>query len=151
MSGFFMFLASDDSSSIYTNNTYKDFCVEFDHEIVLEAECGFGFRQQWQFAVTEVTLDTIKTDEGLPESTVILCDLCKPSYIKGTQAQVLRTLSSAGELTGSLGLTHYIGVNKNTFNRVRISLLNRDLKPLLPANGWPETARLKCTLHFIRS
>ena len=146
-----MFLSSKDSSNLFSKNNYKDFWVEFDHEIVLEEQCAFGFRQQWSFALTEIYIDLPSDKQTLPEPVVILCDLCTPSYINSNQVQVLRTVSGAGDVGTSLGLTHYIGLNKTRFNRIRIQVVNRDLKTLTKSSGWPDTGDLRCTLHFTRS
>ena len=151
MSGFYLFLSSSDSANIYANNSYKDFTVDFDREITLERQCGMGFRQEWQFALTELSVDFLEADDSLPEGVIVTCDLCSPSYIYGNEVQVLRTITSYSELSASLGQTYYIGVNKHCFNRIRISVLDRELKELSTVKGWPEKADLKCTLHFIRS
>lgn len=148
MSGFYMFLSSEDSVNLFPNNTFSDFWTEFDHEIVLDEQCGYGLRQQWSFALTEVFIDFLPDQQTLPEPVVILCDLCSQSYLNGSQVQVLRTLSGAGEVGTSLGLTHYIGVNKLRFNKIRIQVVTRDLKPLSVTSGWPSKGVLRCTLHF---
>lgn len=150
-----MFISSRDSLNFYPNNTYDDFIVEFDRVIQLPESCAFGFNQSWQFALTEVSLDfaNSKPKKTLPESAVILTDLCSTSYISGTEAGVLRIIGAGSEEIGSsLGQIYYIGTNKNSFNRIRIQVRDRDLKPLMKdGQVWPINAVLKCTLHFIRA
>ena len=149
--GFYLYLSSKDSENIYKSNNYKDFYVEFDHQIVLEQSCGFGFERQWQVALTELSIDFLNTDQTLPEGVVVLTELCEPSYINGTQLSILRTIASSAETNASLYNTYYVGVVVSSFNRIRIQLKNRDLKELQLEKGWPQNAVLQCTLHFIKN
>lgn len=149
--GFYLYLSSTDSANIYKSNNYKEFCVEFDHQIVLEQSCGFGFEKQWQVALTELSIDFDNPDQTLPEGLVVLTELCEPSYINGTRLSILRTIASSSETRASLYNTYYVGVVVSSFNRIRIELKNRDLKDLKLSNGWPDKAVLQCTLHFAKS
>ena len=157
MGGFYLFLSSQDSISLYPLNKYDDFTVEFDRPIELPETCGFGYTQTWRFALTEISLETVggKDRRSLPESVVVLTDLCATSYIHATEAPVLRTIGAKGELGSGLGQIYYIAVNKSSFNRLRIQIRDRELKPLVKNNQedklWPERGVLKCSLHFIRS
>ena len=157
MGGFYMFLTSSDSKTLFPLNNYDDFTIEFDRAIELSETCGFGYTQTWRFALTEISLETESGKErrSLPESVVVLSDLCATSYIHATEAPVLRTVGAKGELGAGLGQIYYIGVNKSAFNRLRIQIKDRDLKSLSKSDSndrlWPEKAILKCTLHFIRS
>lgn len=152
-----MHLSSDDSTSLYPHNTYDDFMVEFDRVIELEPSCGFGFTQTWKFALTEISLETVngKDRRSLPESVVVLTDLCATSYIEATEAPVLRTVGAKGELGVGLGQIYYISTNKRSFNKIRLQIKDRSLKPLSKGEGdaklWPLKGVLKCTLHFTRT
>lgn len=159
--GFYLFLSSTDSVNIHKHNNYKEFWVEFDEIVELEQSCGFGFSQQWQVALTDLTIDWPSDDSNgsigrvttqtIPEEVVVLTDLCEPSYIHGTKASILRNIGSGSEIGGSLYNTYYIGVVPISFNRIKIELRNRQLEPLTIAKGWPREGKLKCTLHFNRN
>lgn len=158
-SGFYLFISSLDSKDIYPSNSYGDFWVEFDHIIVLEQSCGFGFSQEWRVALTELSLhfktdgqrNDDSTEQTLPEEVVVLTDLCEPSCIHGTKASILRNIGSTPEVGGSLYNTYYIGVVPTSFNRIRIELRNRQLEPLAKTKNWPSDGVMRCTLHFTRS
>lgn len=151
MSGFYLFLSSEDSSRTYPNNGYTDFIVEFDRQIILEDNCGLGWKQEWSFALADISIDFLNSSGTIPEPVVVICDLAIPSYIKATEAGVLRTIVGSAETGLSLYNTYYIGVNKASFNRIRIQLKSQSLEALNTKLGWPSESVLKCTLHFQRA
>jgi hypothetical protein len=151
MSGFYLFLSSEDSVHVHKNNNFADFITEFDREIVLEEICGLGWRQQWSFALTDISIDYLPDLEHKPpESVIVLCDLAVPSYINNSQVGVIRTLNSTSEVAGSLYQCYYIATNKARFNNIRIQLKNTNLEALDRAL-WVGVKSLKCILHFQRN
>lgn len=152
MTGFCLFLSSDDSKHMYPSNTFHDFTVEFDRQIELEQWSALGWKRQWTFALTDISIDHLNVRQTIPESVVVLCDLAEPSYINSTQASVIRTLDKSGEVSiaASLHNIFYVGVNKVSFNKLRICLRNRQLEALTIGKGWEIESELKCTLHFQR-
>ena len=150
-SGFYVFLCSEDSRHIFKSNNYKEFYCELDRHMVLEQSCGFGFQQEWRVALVELSIQFDDPKQTLPETIIVLSDLCEPSVIKGSQINMLRTISPSSETSVSLFNTYYIGVTVQSFNRIGIKLRNRDLQELLPSKGWPEKAVLRCCLHFTKN
>ena len=142
MSGFYLFITSNDCSDIFPSNTWNDFTIEFPQEIRLSNCLGTA----WSFALTEIAL-TNTSQSPLSDSWIVLCDLAESSYIRGSTAPVLRTISQDTEKSGSLFQTYYIGVNNNKFNRLRIYIRNSELKPL-NSSIWQATTITKLTLHF---
>lgn len=143
MSGFYMFISSDDCKDVFADNTFYDFTIEVKPEINLTGGSGFG---EWAFALTDISLDSA-TDTPLPETCTVLCDLARGSYMSAGSVPILRRIDVESETSGSLFQTYYIGVNKLIFNRIRIYLRNRDLLPL-DKSLWNSKAVLNLTLHF---
>ena len=147
-----MYLSSKDSKHLHSTNIFLNFLVEFDREIVLDDSCGFGWRQEWSFALMDISADYPNTRRSLPESVPVLCDLATNSYINGNSVGVLRIIDSDGETTaGSLHNTYYIGVNKTRLKKIRIQLKNQHLEDLDISKGWSVDRELKCILHFQKS
>lgn len=149
---FYVFLSSKDSIDRFPNNTFDDFIVDLDTSINLEEPGGLGFNLTWTVALTELSLDTLTaTEQILPQSVSVVCDLAVPSYINSTQRSVLRVLPATGEFSSSLHLPYYIAVSKLRFSRVRIQLQDSKFDKLQLSSGWKAKSVLKCTLHFLRS
>ena len=156
MNAFYMFISSKDSIKLYKDNAYDDFYVQFDREIVLEQSCSLGYKQSWQFALVELSVEFEgRRNNSLPDGVLILSDLAEPSYVNATELGVLRCIASKGEAGNSLGQIYYIGVNKTRFNCLRIQVKTRDLKALNKSsedkNAWPAEGEFRCVLHFTRA
>ena len=151
--GFYMYLSSDDSSEIHTNNTWHNFTCEFNPEIVLENNCPYGLRPySWSVALLDLSiLDRSKPIQTLPESIAILTDIAAGSYINSTCMPILRTLAGGLEVSTSLAQPYYIDVSRVNFNTIHIEVLRRELSALSDDVDWPKSdsnTTLRCTLHF---
>ena len=143
-----MFISSTDCKDIFLDNTFDDFTIQLPREVELSCHGRFGMGTDWAFALTEITVaDSVQS--LIPESCIILCDLAESSYIKGSTAPVLRTITQATEKNGSLFQTYYIGSNKLKFNRLRIYIRNSNLGRLNKLLWGPNTT-IKLILHFLR-
>lgn len=142
MSGFYMFISSDDCKDVFADNSFYDFTIEVKPEIVLP--CGGA--GEWSFALTDINLENVG-GTALPETCTVLCDLARGSYMKGGSVPILRRIDVETETSGSLFQTYYIGLNNLIFNRLRIYLRNSDLRPL-NYTLWDSKAILNLTLHF---
>ena len=150
MTGFYLFISSDDSNSIHQNNKYHDFIVELGRQYDLNEASYLRSRNRWSVALVEIKLEDLAGFESpaLPGEVLILCDLVSTSYIKNTERRVLRLLGLTG--SGQLASTYqpyYIALNRTTFSNLKIQLVDKDLHPLtgsLVNQPW----KLSCTLHF---
>ena len=153
MAGFYLFVSSKDSDQFHPDNKYFDFIVELGREYDLSDSGYAKTRNRWSVALVEIKLEDINSSDPptLPEEVFILCDLILPSFIQGTERNILRSVGITG--SGQLISTHqpyYITLNRLSFARLKISLLDKDLQRLTEKNGWPikEDWKLTCTLHF---
>ncbi len=148
MAGFYIYVSSKDSATLFLNNRLDNFVIEFEKEVVLTS----GSASRLSVALTEISIKprgSMRTRTVLPESCVVLCDICDVSYIKGTRLPVLRVLPSQfDELSGSLFQPYYIEVNTTSFKRIHFQLKTRDLSPLNTVK-WDLESELRCTLHFV--
>lgn len=119
----YLFINSEDSLTIYPNNTGDNFTVELPKPIQLESE-------DWRVAVTE-----IKSDKG-NGYYIICCDIVEESYIKDKYLPVLR----AGGQT-SFTNPYYLKIRTNYIPRIHFQVYNKNLKPV----GWKS---VKLTLHL---
>ncbi len=146
-------MSSSDSKLRYSQNKLNDFTVEFDREIQLSNDMVRNrVSQNYCVALTELSVDSSPYSgarQALPESCVILCDICDNSYIKGTRLPVLRILPAANESTVSLFQPYYVGVKVESFIRIRIQIKTRELEAL-DAGKWELDNELRCTLHFLK-
>ena len=160
MNGFFLHLSSDDSKTIYTTNTYKDFTVQLPKYYNLDKNRGFlGWEQSWNVAITEIALVGLVKPEtllapNLDSTVTVLCDVASDSYIAGCNVPLLRILNGDSELSGlssTLAQSYYVEVGRTRFNKIRI-YLKTEKQQILDVNLWPDqsNARLRCTLHFQR-
>jgi len=145
MSGFYIFLSSEDGKTKFSENKFDSFVVELTPAITLACT---PYHSDWTFALTEISL-TNSSHSLIPEPCVVLCDLAQSSYINDTHASVLRTFGSDVDKVGSLYHSYYIGLNSTYFNRITISLKNYDLKPL-DSKLWDQQTITKLVLHFQR-
>ena len=144
MSGFYLFLSSADCKKVFADNRFDNFRVQFEPEIKLACEC----RQEWSFALTEISIITPAKSHSLPpETCTVLCDLAEGSYMRETYNPILRRIDTDAEASGSLFQTYYIGVNSTQFNCIRIYLKNKDLEDL-DAKLWHPSTVVNLTLHF---
>lgn len=142
-----MFLSSNDCKDVFADNRFDDFRIQFEPEIKLPCEC----REEWSFALTEISIETADENEQLqsllPETCTVLCDLAQGSYMRETHAPILRRIDADTETSGSLFQTYYIGVNSTQFNCIRVYLKNKDLKSL-DGKLWKPSSVVHLTLHF---
>lgn len=144
MSGFYMFLSSADCTGVFGDNRFDNFRVQFEPEIKLDCEC----RQEWSFALTEISIDTPSRQQSLPpETCTVLCDLAEGSYMRGSHQPILRRIDGDAEASGSLFQTYYVGLTSNHFNCIRVYLKNKDLDEL-DAKLWHPSTVVNLTLHF---
>ena len=145
---FYIHISSQDCKERFKHNNFSDFTIEFPKYLNLSAT-NPAKESPWQFAMTDLTISKWAGTK-LNQPIVFLCDLANHSYINGKEAPVLRTFSSAGETNASLFLPLYVGVNKTLFNKLRITLTDRDLKPI-KSDHLPEkdSIVISCTLHFM--
>ena len=148
-----MFISSEDSRDIFTNNSYFDFIVQLPSYVTLPECSALGWKQSWHIAITEISLvaKEKKYISRLPTGCTVLCNLVSDSYLRGRLAPVLRILNAESELTASLGLSYYMPVHSNarSFNEIRIRLTDTELKPL-DFERWPSQGILSVALHFTR-
>ena len=150
MTGFYLFVSSEDSVHFHQNNKFHDFIVELGRQYDLNEAGYLRNRNRWSVALVEVKLEDITgfEDPTLLEEVLILCDLVSTSYIKNTERRVLRLLGLTG--SGQLASTYqpyYIALNRTAFSNLSIQLVDKDLEPLsgsLIHKPW----KLSCTLHF---
>ena len=151
--GFYVYLKSTDSETIYPKSTYYDFIVQLPAYIDLPDSCSFGWKQNWHIGITDISLVTENQRfiTSLPTSCVILCNLLTESYLRGRFAPVLRILPSGTEVSASVGSVYYKQVHStaHSFNEIRIQILDSELKAL-DLKVWPKKATLSMTLHFLR-
>ena len=153
MSGFYLFVSSNDSVQYHKDNNYHDFIVELDREYDLRSAQTFRNRSQWCVALVEISLENMQNNISprIKDDVLVLCDLIRPSYIKSTERRILRPISSnsSGRIA-SLFQPYYIELDTLTFSNIRITLLDKQLKKLSSLDGWPDekTFSLSCTLHF---
>ena len=151
MSGVYMYLSSRDSRHLFPTNRLNDFIVEFDQEIQLLNCQSSRLSQKLSVALTEISIcptGSFRTRTGLPESCVVLCDICDLTYIKGTRLPILRVLTSPlEEISGSLFQPYYIETNAVSFKRLHFQIIARDLIPLNAAK-WNFESEVRCTVHF---
>lgn len=150
--GFYMYLASDDSTPDSSQpQHWSNFSVEISPEIKLSKDCGFrGLRtSSWVVSLLDLSLEGLNASRGLPEATVVVCDLVEESFIKSQKVKILRTLPAGVETAITLAQPYYIGVSTDCFNRIHFKCLTRELTPL-NIEKWDvaKTSVLRCTLHF---
>ena len=152
MAGFYIYVSSKDSSTLFPKNRMDNFVIELDREIVLALNSSPRLSEKFGVALTEINIKptgSMRTRTALPESCVVLCVICETSYIKGTRLPVLRVLPShLEEISGSLFQPYYIEVNTPSFKRLHFQLKTRELQPLNAAK-WDLKSELVCTLHFV--
>ena len=140
-----MYLSSQDSIELYPDNTFTDFYVEMDREY------SFQSCKNWSFALADMYLEGEGDIEEMREPIVVMCDLASDSYIKGRSVPILRYVPAVEEKGTSLLLPYYVGVSKAKTNRIRITLLDKNLEGLLKNKEGRERYKdsiLRCTLHF---
>ena len=98
----YLYISSNDSKTIYPNDTALDFFVEFPHRILL---CGV-----WEIAVLEIKLTNSQTNDF-----VLACDACEVSYINNAYRPILRYIES--------GIVHRI-YNHPIYVNYHVILLN---------------------------
>ena len=143
---FYMYLASNDSDRLYDGNKFHDFIVETPHEYVFKQE------HNWLVALTDLSLEGSSTGrtETLVKSIIVLCDLANRSYISQKTLPVLRYIPAAEDSSASLFQSYYVGLSKIKTNKIRITLLDKNLLPLKESE-WGSDLVLRCTLHFVRN
>lgn len=150
MSGFFIYLCSDDSKNIFKNNTYHDFTVQLPKYIHLNTpSCHLGWTEEWSVAITEISLNGLSLNRTLPSTVVVMCDVASHSFISDTERPVLRIIHANSEATTSLGQAYYVKVSQPVFNKIRIYISEIDLAPI-DKEKWPKAGKLTCCLHFQR-
>lgn len=154
MTGFYLFVSSEDSKTFHSENKYHDFIVELGRVYDLSDSSYIKSRARWSMALVEIKLDTIEESQPRPALTdevLVICDLVTTSYVKGTEARVLRPLGlNEDSLFATISQAYYIELNRLNFSRFKITILDRDLNKLSKKNGWPVDAKwkLSCSLHF---
>lgn len=156
MTGFYLFVSSEDSKAYHAENCYHEFIVELGRTYDLSDNSYIKSRGQWCMALVEIKLENLESDESslspeLKDEVLIICDLVTVSYVKGTEARVLRPLGlNERSLFATISQAYYIELSRLTFSRLKISIFDRDLNKLAKKNGWPteEKWKLSCTLHF---
>lgn len=140
---FYMYLSSKDSKNEFESNAFNDFTIETNREIVFD-NC-----RNWSFALTDLFLEGQSGVTDLVKSVVVLCDLATDSYIAGKNAPVMRHVPAGDDAGTSLFQPYYVGVSKSRTNRIRITLVDRELEPL-NSSEWNTNLVLHCTFHFIQ-
>ena len=156
MTGFYLFVSSEDSKTYHTDNTYHDFVVELGRTYDLDENSYIKNRSKWSMALVEIKLEAKSGNEPvdqpeLKDEVLIICDLVTTSYVKGTEARVLRPLGLNDKaLFATISQAYYIELNRLNFSRFKITILDKNLNKLSKKNGWPIEAewKLSCTLHF---
>lgn len=151
--GFYVYMTSEDSVSMFPDCTYYDFVVQLPSYINLSESCSFGWQQSWHIGISDISLivEGQRFISSLPTDCVILCNLLTESYLRGRFAPVLRILPAGSELSATVGSIYYKQVHSNaqSFNEIRIQVRDSALKPLDLAK-WPKKGKLCLTLHFLR-
>ena len=165
---FYMYISSLDCKDIFEGNIWRDFTVQIDPEL------NFGPERDWQVALTDVYLvkeeagggdngrdgsrrrignssRRERIDDRLVKPIVICADVVTNSFMKQEWVPIVRVLPGQGETGGSLLLPIYVSVAVSRTNKVRIYILDEDLKPIVESDAdWGEQDKLslRCTLHF---
>ena len=142
---FYVFISSQDCKH-FKDNTFSNFLIEFPKYLNL-SDSNPSNPSPWQFAVTDLSIKNWAGSK-LQQPIVLLCDLADHSYINGKEAGVLRTFPSAEESYASLYIPLYVRVNKTYFNKLRIKLTDRDLKPIILEEA--NSVVVQSTLHFMK-
>lgn len=142
---FYIHISSEDCKDRFKQNNFSDFTIEFPKYLDL-SNSNPATQSPWQFAITDLSIRNWAGTK-LNQPIVFLCDLANHSYINGKEAGVLRTFASAQESYASLFLPLYVGINKTLFNRLRITLTDRNLQPITVEG---DSIIITCTLHFMK-
>lgn len=151
MSGFYLFVGSDDSSNLHDTNSFSDFVVELGRTYDLTQHCSW--RETWNMALVEISLLNGSKRRNLPSDVIVTCDLVMPSYIYGTESCILRSIAAnaSNQQTASLHTSYYIGLKQLSFTRLRIGLRDHNLNPIdLKEGDWGVDPTTRCTIHFQR-
>ena len=153
MTGFYLFVSNKDSENFHPDNRHHDFIVELGRQYDLSDSGYVKSRIRWSVALVEIKIEDIKGGElpKLPEEVLLLCDLISPSFIKGTERNILRSvgITGSGHLVSTLK-PYYIALNRLNFTRLKLHLVDKNLQRLTEKNGWPvnQDWKVTCTLHF---
>lgn len=140
MIDFHLYVNSLDSAEIHKNNQLSDFWVQLPKPYLLEGD--------WVCALKEITLTPDYKPRG--SRLYLCCDLVEDTYVRNTLLPVLRNVEfrprSKSAKTIEYTQCAYIKLKSTSFQRLRIYLLDQDLKTI----EFSSSEELHCLLHFKR-
>ena len=138
MDDFYIFLTSDDSIDLFPNNKPSEFTVSLGRNINLSGT--------WLCGLKEITYHI---NEDLPETVLILCNICEQSYVRNTYMPILRRLhfplTEEGVFTDTLYEPFYMKVIDNNLSNITICIRGQD-----DADVEFDHHSIKCVLHLKR-
>ena len=119
----YLFLSSDDCTSIHPGNNAWDFTVEL----------NLHLQGQWECALTEIDY------KGSPSELYVYSDLCADSFVTGKYLPVLRIVKKPTNFKKP----YFIPVGQEFLNRIRVYI--RTAEGQIPSF---QPKRLRCTLRL---
>lgn len=139
MTDIYFFISSQDSVDLNSNNDPSDFWIQLPKPYLLEGD--------WVCSLKEISL----TLDFKPKSArlYLCCDLVEDSYVFNTLLPVLSNVEvqSRYKKFKATEYTHpaYIKVKSKNFQRIRLYLLDQELKPVQFTSN-----DLHCVIHLMK-
>ena len=140
---FYIHLQSNESLNYFTANKPGNFTCMLPQTVLLEG--------RWYVGLTEFEYTHKVTKQPYPLHLLVHSDVCKDSIVGDKKCQLLRyipfTKKSGQRFFERLGPVHYYLVNKQTIDRVEISIN----APGYLIDQVLSDQPVRCTLHFTKA
>ena len=140
---FYVHLQSDESLNYYTGNTPGNFTCILPQTVHLEG--------RWYVGLVEFEYTHKITKQPYPLHLVVSANVCRDSIVGSKRCQLLRYIpiskKSGQRIFERLGPVHYYLVNKQTLDRVEISIN----APGYLIDQVLSDQPVRCTLHFTKA
>ncbi len=135
---YYLHLSSEDSKERHPGNSATDFTVEIPKR--------FNLNGAWECSLTEIDFP----NDIEANTLYVCCDLVEDSYVGNAFYPILRSVSNKTKtkrpriISLQFQEPYYLRVNKDTLQRVGVSIRGDNLKPLdtVPSDS------VSCTLHL---
>ena len=117
----YIHLSSNDSKSLFPDNSGSEFIVELNSTI----------SGMFEVALVDFQCPTILED------LYVLCDIITPSFLHDADVPVLRKVRTSGEPTH----LHYFPVSRTDIKRIKITIRDRSMRT-------PHLSDTSCILHL---
>ena len=117
----YIHLSSNDSKSLFPENTGSDFIVELNSTV----------SGMFEAALVDFQCPTIIED------LYVFCDIVTPSFLRDSDLPILREVRTSGEPTH----LHYFPVSRSDIQRIKITIRDRNMRK-------PNLSYTSCILHL---